>query len=65
VWKAYALPVNANEPALIGVSINCFIKEIATFHYQMEHLMVRHVLGQVLEKEYIHAELLLQLADLQ
>jgi hypothetical protein len=31
----------------------------------MEHLMVRHVLGQVLEKEYIHAELLLQLADLQ
>jgi hypothetical protein len=31
VWKANALPENANEPALIGVSVNCFIKEIATF----------------------------------
>ena len=31
VWKANALPANANEPALIGVSVNCFIKEIATF----------------------------------
>jgi hypothetical protein len=31
VWKANALPANSNEPALIGVSVNCFIKEIATF----------------------------------
>ena len=31
MWKANALPANSNEPALIGVSVNCFIKEIATF----------------------------------
>ena len=31
VWKANALPVNANEPTLMGESVNFFINEIATF----------------------------------
>jgi hypothetical protein len=29
VWKANALPVNANEPTLMGESVNFFINEIA------------------------------------
>ena len=63
VWKANALPVNANEPTLMGESVN-FINEIATFHYQMEHLMVRHVSGLVFGKEYIHVAQLLRLDSL-